>query len=208
MQAMHEFFLSFIHLLVFMLSNFFNVLYRIDLQILEFINHERIKSLDNFFIFVTNTSYIIAYAIPVFLLVYAISKHRFTLKRQSWLMLISLGINTVVIEILKYVINRQRPFTVDTFIEKLSGGGSPSFPSGHTADAFLIATALSILFPKQNGWLIAVWIWAFMVGYSRVVLGVHYPSDVAAAMIISTGIAIIVNRYFVNRNFLKDATIT
>lgn len=203
---MHEFFFSFIDLIFFILSHFFKVLYRIDLHLLEFINHERIKPLDPFFIFITNTSYLIAFGIPVFILIYSIKKHLFKLKRKSWLILISLGFNTVVIEIIKQVVNRQRPFEVDSFIEKLAGGGSPSFPSGHTADAFLIATALTILFAKQNLWLLLVWIWAFMVAYSRVVLGVHYPSDVAASMIISTSIAIMVNRVFMKRNFLKDAT--
>lgn len=186
-------------------SRLVRILYRIDLHLLEFINHERVKALDGFFIFITNTSYIVAYAIPVVLLIYAIKKRRFVLKRQSWLLLISLGINTIFIEALKRIVNRQRPFEVDSFIEKLSGGGSPSFPSGHTADAFLIATALSILFPKKTGWLVVIWIWAFTVAYTRVVLGVHYPSDVTSAMLISTGIALLVSRYFTKRNFLKDA---
>ncbi|HUZ61911.1 MAG TPA: phosphatase PAP2 family protein [Hanamia sp.] len=205
---MHEFYFSFINFLIFLLSHFFKVLYQIDLHLLEFINHERIKPLDSFFIFITNTSFIISFGIPVFLLIYALITHWDRLKRQSRLILISLGINTVVIEIIKQVVNRQRPYKVDSFIEKLSGGGSPSFPSGHTADAFLIATALSILFSKQKVWLVLVWIWAFMVTYSRVVLGVHYPSDVFASMIISSSLAVIITRFFIKRNFLKDATIS
>ena len=114
------------------------------MHLLEFINHERIKPLDSFFSFITNTAFIICFAIPVLLLIFAIIKHRVTLKRQSWLILISLAINTAIIEIIKRVVNRQRPYKVDFFIEKLTGGSGPSLPSGHTGDAFLIATALSV----------------------------------------------------------------
>lgn len=205
---MHELLSSFINFLFFILSHFFKVLYGLDLHFLEIINHERIKPLDNFFIFITETSYIIAFAIPIVLLIYALINHRFKLKRQSFLMLISLTINSLIIDIIKYTVNRRRPFEVDNFIEKLTGGGSPSFPSGHTGDAFLIATALTLLFPKQRWWLLAVWIWAFMVAYSRVVLGVHYPSDVIASMIISSSIAIALNKFFIKRNFLNDAAIS
>lgn len=205
---MHNLLFSFINILFFLLAYFFKVLYQIDLHLLEWINHERIKPLDGFFIFITNTSYIVAFGIPVVLLIYSLIKHLYRLKRQSLLILISLGINSIIIKIIKYTVNRQRPFEMDSFIEKLSGGGSPSFPSGHTADAFLIATSLSILFLKQKVCLFLIWLWAFMVAYSRLALGVHYPSDVVASMIISSSLAIIVNRFFIKRNFLKDASVS
>ncbi len=205
---MFDFLFPLINFLFFLLIHFFKVLYEIDLHLLELINHERIKPLDGFFIFLTNTSYIVAFGIPVVLLIYTLIKHLYRLKRQTLLILISLGINSIIIKIIKYTVNRQRPFEVDSFIEKLSGGGSPSFPSGHTADAFLIATSLSILFLKQKVWLFLIWLWAFMVAYSRLALGVHYPSDVVASMIISSSLAIIVNRFFIKRNFLKDASVS
>jgi membrane-associated phospholipid phosphatase len=66
--------------------------------------------------------------------------------------------------------------------------GSPSFPSGHTSDAFATATSLSIAFPK---WYVIApsFLWACSVGYSRMDLGVHYPSDVMAGAIIGAGSA-------------------
>ncbi|MEO6134402.1 MAG: phosphatase PAP2 family protein [Ginsengibacter sp.] len=200
---MNKFNISFITLLLFILSQFFKSLYRIDLHLLEYINHERIKPLDSFLIFITNTSYYIAFAIPTILLIYAFIKNRGKLKRQCYLLLSSLIINSLIIYIIKRVVNRQRPFEVDSFIEKLTSAGSPSFPSGHTGDVFLIATALTLLFSKQRWWLLVVWIWAFIVAYSRLALGVHYPSDVVASMIISSSIAIGVNSFFRSRNFLN-----
>jgi len=56
-----------------------------------------------------------------------------------------------------------------------------SFPSGHTAAATVSAVAFSLIFPA----LIPVFIlFAFLVGTSRVYLGVHYPTDIAAGLIL------------------------
>jgi len=97
--------------------------------------------------------------------------------------LISVGVSAVVANILKYSIDLPRPFEVYPYIEKLSSGGSPSFPSGHTADAFAFAIAVSLAYPKWQILLPSLF-WASLVGYSRMSLGVHFPSDVAAGALI------------------------
>jgi undecaprenyl-diphosphatase len=86
---------------------------------------------------------------------------------------------------LKTVIFRERPFKVYPDIEKLSEGGSSSFPSGHTLETFAIAVGLSILVPKKKI-IIPVFTWAILVAYSRMALGVHYPGDVLGGMIIGS----------------------
>jgi membrane-associated phospholipid phosphatase len=64
-----------------------------------------------------------------------------------------------------------------------------SFPSGHTARAFLIATIASGLGPA---WLaIALWVWAPLVGLARVAMGVHYVSDIVAGMLLGILVALI-----------------
>lgn len=90
---------------------------------------------------------------------------------------------------LKYSINRPRPFQkYPDLIKPASNGGSPSFPSGHTSQTFSTATALTLAFPK---WYVAVpaFGWAGVVSYSRMYLGVHYPTDVAAGAIVGAGSA-------------------
>jgi undecaprenyl-diphosphatase len=64
-----------------------------------------------------------------------------------------------------------------------------SFPSGHAARAFLVATIAAGLGPL---WLaIALWIWAPLVALARVAMGVHYLSDVIAGALFGILIALI-----------------
>ena len=87
---------------------------------------------------------------------------------------------------LKLSIRRDRPLVTYPDIEKHSSAGSFSFPSGHTSMAFTIATSLSLLYPK---WYVvsSSYLWACGVGYSRMYLGVHYPSDVLVGAIVGAG---------------------
>lgn len=89
---------------------------------------------------------------------------------------------------LKYIINRTRPFTAypAEIVQRDKSVGPYSFPSGHTTLAFASATNLSLTYKK---WFITVpaYAYASLVGYSRMRLGVHYPSDVLAGALIGIG---------------------
>lgn len=91
---------------------------------------------------------------------------------------------------LKYATDRQRPFDkYPDVIDKRDSPHSPSFPSGHTAAAFSLATSLCIKYPK---WYVITpcSVWALSVGFSRMNQGVHYPSDVLAGAAIGAGCAV------------------
>jgi undecaprenyl-diphosphatase len=86
---------------------------------------------------------------------------------------------------LKKAFRRKRPFVaLPEAVKWIVPPDEFSFPSGHTAGAFLMASLLSIVFP---GWGVGFFLFAAMVGYSRVALGVHYPGDVLAGSLLGLG---------------------
>jgi undecaprenyl-diphosphatase len=142
--------------------------------------------LDSTFRFVTNTAAAIAFGLPGIVLITGLAKRKQMVWKKALDILIPVAISAIVANILKYTIDLPRPYEIYPFIQKLSVGGSPSFPSGHTADAFAFAVAIGILYRK---WfiLIPALLWASFVGYSRMCLGVHFPSDVLAGALIGAG---------------------
>lgn len=105
-------------------------------------------------------------------------------------LLLSFLINNVL---LKNLIARARPYEV---IEGLSylvrKPIDYSFPSGHTGSSFAAAVVLFLSFPKKY----SVWflVLAFLIGFSRLYVGVHYPSDVLVGALIGTLAAVFVYR--------------
>jgi membrane-associated phospholipid phosphatase len=113
---------------------------------------------------------------------------------------VSMGISTGLTYAAKYTVKRERPYDTYSFIDAPYPESSYSFPSGHTSIAFATVTALSLKYPK---WYIIApgYFWACSVGYSRMNLGVHYPSDVLGGALLGAGSAYIT--YKVNNWFWK-----
>lgn len=126
------------------------------------------------------------------------------IKKDQPLLKEAVYIGTSVIEAVgityafKYAFDRQRPFEkYPELIHPIDKEDSPSFPSGHTAAAFSLATSLSITYPK---WYVIApsAVWACGVGLARINQGVHYPSDVLAGAAIGIGCAfanVYINRW-------------
>lgn len=98
----------------------------------------------------------------------------------------SLAAEFVVVNwILKPIIDRIRPYDVNTALEFLGHKPSDaSFPSGHTGAAFAVAFVMLFTMPKKFG--IPATIVATLIAISRMYNGVHYPTDVLGALIIAT----------------------
>ncbi len=159
-----------------------------DINILRDINLNRNTSLDPTFKLISNTTAPISIATPIIIYSIGLINKDTDLKRKGIFIGETFLVSAFVATALKYSIKRDRPFVTYPDIQKETSGGGYSLPSGHTADAFATATSLSIAFPK---WYVIApsFIWASAVGYSRMDLGVHYPTDVLAGAITGIGSA-------------------
>lgn len=159
-----------------------------DIQTLREINVERNRSLDPTFKAITNSASPISIAAPLIIYSIGMINKDADLKKKGIFIGETFLVNAFITTALKYSIKRDRPSVTYTDIEKMSSGGSGSFPSGHTSESFATATSLSLAFPK---WYVIApsFLWASAVGYSRMDLGVHYPTDVAAGAIVGAGSA-------------------
>ena len=111
------------------------------------------------------------------------------LLRDALYLGVNFGTNALFTYSLKNSFKRARPgITYPAQITMYEDVSSFSFPSGHTSEAFSTATALSLKYPE---WYIIApaYLWAGSVGYSRMNLGVHYPTDVLVGALLGTDTA-------------------
>lgn len=157
-----------------------------DIDLLHTINSGNSASWDKSNRIISQSMMPISIAAPAGLIIYGLINHDSTETRNGVVMGAGLAASGVLTIGLKYGINRTRPFNTYPFIEKKGEGGGPSFPSGHTSSAFATATSISLFYPK---WYVIApaFLWAGAMGYSRMELGVHYPSDVMVGAIIGAG---------------------
>jgi len=89
--------------------------------------------------------------------------------------------------VLKNGFKRNRPQqAIKDYRSVITPSDQFSFPSGHTSAAFMVATLVGYFFPAL---LAILYFWALSVGFSRVVLGVHFPTDTLMGMVLGVATA-------------------
>ncbi|MBL4677406.1 MAG: phosphatase PAP2 family protein [Mucilaginibacter sp.] len=160
----------------------------IDIKLLEQFNGPP-SGADGFWKGVSKSDYIVVFGAPVAMLATGFATNDKELKIKA----LETGGAVLLAEgatvIFKNVIHRERPYLAHP--ELFYGKSNPtdySFPSGHTSTAFATATSLSLSFPK---WYVIApsFAYASAVGYSRMYLGVHYPSDLLGGALVGAGSA-------------------
>ena len=156
----------------------------LDVRILDRINSPNNLPSDKFYKFMSNTNTEVNIAVPVGLAIAGFVQNDKKMIRSSGVIAASTILNLGLTMGLKYTINRQRPYMAyPGLIFNKVDAKDPSFPSGHTSSAFATATSLSLAYPK---WYVIVpsYAWASTVAYSRMHLGVHYPTDILGGIIV------------------------
>lgn len=101
--------------------------------------------------------------------------------------LVAFALELPLYKLLKNSVKRLRPENnFQEFVAYLVPSDEFSFPSGHTAAAFLMATMVLFYYPDFSA---LAYLLAIMVGSSRVLLGVHFPSDILAGVVLGSSCA-------------------
>ncbi len=104
------------------------------------------------------------------------------LRRASILAALTLAVSHLLVQLMKRTVARGRPSAGAACAALVREPDRFSFPSGHAAAAMSIAVSYGLVFPFWAGPLLLL---ALGVGFSRIRLGVHYPSDVLAGQLIA-----------------------
>lgn len=143
-----------------------------------------------------STYYLIGFALLFF-------AFRFLWKKSFWektslFLFAAVASSGILADIIKVIAGRYRPS--ELFSQGLYGfdfwhisRAMTSFPSGHSATAFALATAITHLWPKSA---ILVWPLAVLIAASRLLIGAHYPSDIIGGAVLGVFSTLLVLRYF------------
>lgn len=159
-----------------------------DIELLIFLNNLGTVQWDGFWLFMTNKFS----AIPLYLLLLFFSYKLFGVKKTIVIVVLIALLITVsdqTSNAFKYGFKRLRPCHDESItnlirLVKSSCGGRYSYFSAHAANSMAIAVFFGLLFKNKLKYVLPILIiWAFIVAYSRIYIGVHFPLDVFTGLL-------------------------
>lgn len=151
-------------------------------KILNF--HGQIEFVDNFFIILADYSahffFLSFIGLLIYIYVYYKNSRYQNIIFSGIVLLCSLAVNNII----RAVVTRERPFVaVEAFNALINHSATNSFPSNHATASLAVAGIIYFFKPKIGITFIII---SILVAFSRVYVGVHYISDVAVGILIST----------------------
>ncbi|MCK4569323.1 MAG: phosphatase PAP2 family protein [Bacteroidales bacterium] len=152
--------------------------------------------------------------IPVYILFLFMLWRRYY--NKIWIVMIFAALliflsDQISVHLFKDVFLRLRPChdpSLEGMVHLVNGkcGGSFGFYSSHASNIFAIAVFVISLMRKKEAWaILLILIWAGLIAYSRIYLGVHYPGDVLAGALVGSFLGWMVARFL--KNLLKKPAI-
>ena len=160
----------------------------VDIDVLKKININRNTSLDGTFKSNSQSAVPISVATPILIYTLGLINNDSVAKQKALFIGETFLASAFITVVSKKIIKTDRPYDTYPMVQPVVSEASYSMPSGHTSTAFATATSLSLAYPK---WYVVApsFVWAGAIGYSRMHLGVHYPSDVLAGALVGSGSA-------------------
>ena len=166
-----------------------------DKELLIFLNSFHAPWLDPIMLLITKTFF----WLPLYgFLIYLMFRN---FKKEAWLILIGAGITILLCDqitstFMKPFFARLRPSQDPSMIGLIHHvdnykGGLYGFASGHAANTFGVALFVWLTLKPIYKWMWVIFIWAALMTYTRIYLGVHYPGDIIVGATIGLGCGII-----------------
>ncbi len=172
------------------------------MKFLEFLAEHRTPFLDKFFSLVTYLGWETIFLVVALVLIWCVNK------KYGFFILYCGLIGQAASQWLKLIFRVERPWVAFPDFKPIESAikeaGGYSFPSGHTQIATTTYGGLALLYRRKK-WLSTLLIVAvLLVGFSRMYLGVHYPSDVIFSLVFNT--ALIICFYLIGKRYACDST--